>query len=495
MFSLRYTCTILLTLLMVTNSSAFVFDFNANCQRAYKRYMALQHSEAVSILKQEITANPDNLIPAYLADYGDCLRLLFNGNKDEFEQWQRNYDRRLDLMYKGDENSPWYRFCRANIHFHWALVHMRFGEQFKAAIRFRKSFLLLKENMNRFPDFEENRVLFGLEEAAAGTIPDSYKWLASIFGIKGNVNRGVASISNYLRAHSNGMAPMYDEAMIYYVYLKFYLQSKPDVAWEYINAPGFLEPDNLMRSFVKANISLNYRKSEVAFNVLKDATAIKEYSSYPVMDYELAEALLYRLDYSCVNFYQRFIATYRGRHFIRDAWQKVSWVAYLQGNRKVAEFSAERIKETGTSETDADKTALKFAERKVWPNAALLEVRLLIDGGYYKMALSKIQNIPQSQLNGITERLEYNFRYGRIFEELGNTEKAFQFYKAVIDEGRTRSEYFAARSALQMGFMYERSNKKADAIAQFRECLKMRNHDFQSSIDQQAKAGLNRLEG
>jgi len=45
-----------------------------------------------------------------------------------------------------------------------------------------------------------------------------------------------------------------------------------------------------------------------------------------------------------------------------------------------------------------------------------------------------------------------------------------------------------------MGFVYEHEGKMNDAISKYQECLNMHNHDFQSSIDQQAKAGINRLE-
>jgi hypothetical protein len=44
-----------------------------------------------------------------------------------------------------------------------------------------------------------------------------------------------------------------------------------------------------------------------------------------------------------------------------------------------------------------------------------------------------------------------------------------------------------------MGFIYEQNNQKTKAINKFRECLSMKGHDFKNSIDQQAKAGLNRL--
>jgi len=76
---------------------------------------------------------------------------------------------------------------------------------------------------------------------------------------------------------------------------------------------------------------------------------------------------------------------------------------------------------------------------------------------------------------------------------MGNDTKALEYYRHTISIGKDRPEYFAARSALQMGFIYEHSGRPRDAIAAYNEALNMHSHDFQASIDQQAKAGINRL--
>ncbi len=469
------------------------YNFNSNCLRAYQHLMSLQNEEANALLKTELLKNPDNLIPHYLADYADCLELLFNGDENEYHKSKIKLESRLTLLEKGDEKSPWHLFCRANIQLHWAMVHLRFGDDFKAATRFRKSFLLLRENKSSYPDFEENKVLLGLEQAVAGAMPENYKWIGSIFGIKGNINKGLSEITHYLNAHPDGNAPMHEEAMIYYTYLKFYLQSAQETAWKYINGAQYNEQNNLMRSFIKANLALNYRKAEVAHTILSKAARIDQYHQYPILKYELAESMLARLDMKCQQVYQQFLKEYKGRHFVKDAWLKTSWVAYLQNNERLATQYLVHVKNNGNTATDADKQAQRFAENPKWPLPTLLEVRLLIDGGIYNKALIHIQSIDKNKLSNTANILEYNFRYGRIFEELKNDEKALQFYSATVQMGRNKREYYAARAALHKGFIYERQGNNKEAIMQFTDCLTMRNHDFQSSIDQLAKAGLNRL--
>jgi hypothetical protein len=132
----------------------------------------------------------------YLADYSDCLLLLMNGDRRDYKQRAGHLDERMQLIEKGDNKNPWFRLCKAGLYFHWALVSVRFGENFKAATTFRKSFLLLKENNKLFPNFPQNKIFMGVEEAVVGTIPSDYQWLATIFGMKGNVKNGISKMTS-----------------------------------------------------------------------------------------------------------------------------------------------------------------------------------------------------------------------------------------------------------------------------------------------------------
>ena len=475
------------------NAAEYTYNYNNNCSKAYEYYMSLHFTEANAIIYEEIKANPYNLMATYLSDYDDCLLLLMNCNKVDYDQRKDHLDERIALLDKGDKNSPWYRFCKAGIYLHWALVRMRFDEKFKAATTFRKSYLLLKENEELFPDFEYNKVFFGLEETVVGTIPDNYKWIASIFGLKGNVRKGVGKLSGFINAHNN-QDPLRLEAVVYYAYLKFYLLSQQPDVWNFLNSSEFSTHNDLLRTFVKSNIAVNYRKADAAIAILQSASLEKNYSKYPIFDYEMGSALLDKLDPSCINYFQRYLKENNSNIYIKDTWQKMALAYYLEANIPRASYCREQIKKGGNAQVDADKQAERFGESTVWPNNTLLQARLLLDGGYYNQALDKLNKINESSLKDIGDKLEYLFRLGRVYDEMGNENKALSYYQSAINVGKDRPEHFAARAALQMGFVYEHEGKMNDAISKYQECLNMHNHDFQSSIDQQAKAGINRLE-
>jgi len=480
-------------ILSFTSSKAqqYVYDYNSRCNAAYQQYLSLNLSSGSNLIRQELMANPYNLMATYLADYEDCLLLLMNGDSRDYEQRDGHFEERLNLLSRGNDQSPWYRLCKAGIYFHWALVHVRFSENLKAATKFRRSFLLLKENSRLHPDFAQNKIFLGLEEAIVGTLPENYQWLASIFGMRGNVKKGVAQLSSFING-SNTNTPLRQEAVIFNCYIRFYLLSQQDEVWNFVNSSQFPVQNNLFHAFVRSNLALNFRKGDIATQTLKYAQTLESYKNYPILDYEMGGALLHQLDDDATTYLNRFLARYHGRFFVKDAYQKLCYSYYVQGSTAKAGFYREQILRQGTKNVDADKQAQRFAESNTYPAAAIMQARLLSDGGYYQQALQRLQT---TDIKGLTiaDKLEYYFRLARIYDESNKDDKAIQYYQTTINLGRERKEHFAARSALQMGMIYERSGKLTDALRSYNECLSMKNHDFQSNIDQQAKAGVNRL--
>lgn len=473
-------------------ASPYTFQYTNGCESAYNQYIGLHLAEGNALIRQEIMRNPYNLMATYIADYEDCLLLLFNGNKNDLAQRRDHMDERLALINKGNSASEWYRLCKAGIYLHWAMVHLRFGENLKAANLFRKSFGLAKANEDKFPQFPQNDIFLGLQEAIVGTIPEDYKWLASLFGMKGNVIKGTARLTSFIN-QTKPDAPLRDEAIIYHAYIKFYLLSQQQQVWTFINSAQFPTDNNLMHSFVKANIAINYRKAEAAIDVLRRIENTEDYKFFPIMDYELGSAFALKTDPTAISYFSKFQKRYQGRLFVKDSWQQMALNYYVQNNLPKANYCRVQIAKYGTSTTDADKQAERFGENNNWPALPVLQARLLIDGGYYEQALQKLQACAPNSLPNTTDKLEYYFRYGRVLDEMNNDAKAVQYYQTTINLGRGRKEHFAARAALQMGFIYERTNNKQEALKRYQECLSMRDHDYQNNLDQQAKAGINRL--
>ncbi len=481
--------------LAFAGNSKYYFDFNNRCKQAYQAMVSLRIAEGNALLREELKDNPNNLIPVLLANYDDCLTLLFNGDPAEYAKRKANLSKRLDLIEQGDEQSPWYKYSIGALYFQWAAVRIRFSEYWSAGMDFRKSFGQLKDNRKKFPEFRNNQVLLGLEEAIVGTIPDSYKWITSMLGMKGDVRKGTAQIVDFLGRRDGSAALMREEAIFYYCYLKFSLLSDHKAVWKYLDESVLDFKNNHLFVFMKANFALNDNKASLAEQVLHNRTQNSDYLEAPVLNYQMGVALLQKLDDDCLDYFQKFQNRYKGKLFVKDALQKMSYFYLSKGDLPQALVYKNKIIKTGSAQIDADKQAQRYAEHTIMPNPFLLKARLLCDGGYYTQALAELKGSKAADFPDTGDQLEFNYRYARIYTLMGQPARAIPFYEITIRYGSNRQEHFAARSALEMGQIYEQQGQNDKAIACYRKCIAMKNHDYKSSLDQKAKAGIDRLGG
>jgi tetratricopeptide (TPR) repeat protein len=170
----------------------------------------------------------------------------------------------------------------------------------------------------------------------------------------------------------------------------------------------------------------------------------------------------------------------------------MSWMYYLQGEMEKAKSARSRLLTSGNIETDADKQAQKEAESGKWPNQVLLRARLLNDGGYYTQALQELSTRKPSSFPEAADQLEFEYRSGRIYDDLGREAEAVAAYQEALSMGKNRKEYYGARAALQLGYIYEKRGDKKNALVYFKMILDMRAHDYKNALDQKAKAGIER---
>ena len=72
-------------------------------------------------------------------------------------------------------------------------------------------------------------------------------------------------------------------------------------------------------------------------------------------------------------------------------------------------------------------------------------------------------------------------------------EVSVEYYNRVLMLKGNESYYYKPMSALQIAFIYEKENNLQKANFFFNKCLSMTGFDYEKSIHQKAKAGLERL--
>lgn len=484
---------------LFSNSHAIaekVFDYNTACQQAYQQIISLKLDAGQALINQERQQNPDNLIPDLLESYIDFFVLFFNEDPAEYDKRINNFSDRIKRIEDGPASSPFYLYCKAIVYMQKASVEIKFSKTWSAGWDFRKAFGLIKDNRKKFPAFEPNNMVYAPMLVVAGTIPDGYKWLASLFGISGNIQEGMKLMLNFINSQDSLAKLFLNEASFYYCYILFYIQNDQDKVFTYINQRDLDLRNNYLLAYMAANLSINAKKTDYAEAVIKGRNPSAQYLQTPVWDFEMGYIKLHQLQLTeAAHYFQRFLDNFKGKFYVKDCYEKLSWCYYLLGNNDAANKTRLLVLKNGNTQTDADKQANKDAASGVWPNNILLKARLLSDGGYHVDALKLLIGKSASDFNRPEDKLEFAYRVGRIYDDLGRDTEAVQMYLLAMGLGKNRTEYFAARAALQIGYIYEEHGQKDLAIQYFKKCIAMKDHEYKNSLDQKAKSGIARCSG
>jgi hypothetical protein len=335
-------------------------------------------------------------------------------------------------------------------------------------------------------------MLSGTMQVAAGTIPEGYRWLSNILGIKGNIRDGMHQLEQFITENGSWASLFRNEAIFYYLYLKFYIENERDQVFAFITQNRLDIKNNQLFTYLAANLAVNNQQSAYAQRIILQKSNATGYMDTPVWDLEMGYARLSHLEPDANLYLERFVARFKGKFYVKDALLKLSWFYYLQDNLEKAKEYRQLIAEKGSTDTDSDKQALKEFRNNKWPNKFLLKARLLDDGGYYAEALQALEGKNAGDFTSTEEKIEWAYRLGRIYDGLQQDDDAIAAYLNTIDRGRQRKEYFAAKAALQIGYIYEKRNDKKTARTYFQQVIDLKDHDYKNSLDQKAKAGIER---
>ncbi|SJZ72491.1 tetratricopeptide repeat protein [Sediminibacterium ginsengisoli] len=473
-----------------------VFEFNSTCQQAYQELTKLKINSGIALAEKARQQNPDNLIPLLLESYADFYVLFFNEDPAEYAVRYPKFLQRIEAVQEGPKTSPFYNFCVASMRVHKAATAIKFGHTWEAGWDFRRAFQAIKENKKQYPTFAPNDLLYGALQAVIGTIPKGYKFIASLFGMSGSLTEGMKTVRGFVYSNDPWAKMMANEANFMYPYLLFYMENKKEEALQFVQQRRLDLVNNHLHAYMAANLALNNKQADYTRSIIQNRNTSDEYLKVGVWDFEMGFAKLYHLDtQEGARYMESFLAQFKGKFYVKDAYQKLSWCYYLQGNMKAAEAARKNVLAKGATDSDADKQALKDAKTGVWPDITLLKARLLNDGGYHHEALGLLHGKSEHDFPKEEERLEFTYRVARIYDDLGRDDDAIQAYLVAIRIGENRKEYFAARAALQVGQIYESKGQKATAISYYRKCLDMGDHEYKNSLDQRAKSGIARCEG
>jgi predicted negative regulator of RcsB-dependent stress response len=470
------------------------FDFNANCLKAYQHIFELKLNTARQLIAAEKKSNPNNSIIPLLENYIDYFYLLTNESKAEFERLSANKDARLRQMANDDKNSPYYLYAQAEINLQWALVRSRYGSYYTASREINKANSLLKDNQKKFPGFHLNNKGLGLINVVMGALPDGFmKSALSTFGIRGDINTGL----NMLERLAEGLPkstyePFYEEVIFYYAYLLSDVAKSPSAYAKTMKYSARISDNSLLKSYMQAYVCARNGKNDRAIEILESRPKGLAYQAFPYLDYLLGVAKLNKLDYKAEQNFKAFLQLNKGDSFIKDTYWHLAWIDLLNSDTAGYNSFTSKVRTTGGSYNDKDKQALNEANAPR-PNVTLLKARLLYDGGYLIKANSLLAGNDANDFKTVKDKTEYYYRLARINDDLNNFDAALGYYQQAISHGKALKYYYAARSAVLMGKIYEQKKNSLKAKAAYNTAISMKNHEYENSIEGEAKMGLKRL--
>lgn len=482
-------------LLFTVELSASAFEYSPLAKDAYDAVMSLQFEKAQLLITQMKKQEPNNLVAYHIENYIDFFRIYIGENEQEFDRLKKNKERRLDIIEQGDPASPYYLFIQADIRLQWALARLKFDEYLTAFSEVSKAYKLLEKNRKLFPDFMPNLKDLGILHAMIGTIPDSYKWgVKFLSGMDGTIRQGQKEIEQVLTYAETNDFLFANETTVLYAFLMLHLKNDDQAAWSALRSGSLSPTKNPLHTFVMANIAMRIGKNDEAIRLLMNRPSGKSFFDFPYLDFMLGMAKLRRLDRDANFYFKKFLGRFRGRNFVKEAYQKMAWFELLNGNPTGYRKYMKSCLEKGTDVAGEDKNAAKEAASGLLPEPALVKARLLFDGAYFAKAYETLESAKPEQFKASVHQLEYIYRKGRILHGMERYAEAIRYYEQTIEQGRSKPYFFACNAALQMGLIYEVQGQQQKAIAAYEDCLNIKPDEYRTGLHHKAKAGLGRLE-
>ena len=462
--------------------------------------MVFDFVSAKNILDKEKAIHPNNRVADYIGSYIMFWNAALNEDADDMDKYEDEIEDVIDLIDDDEEESPFKDYLLSDIYLRGAYLKAMQTSYMSAAYKFNKAYNLVQKNNKEYPDFIPNKKMIGLMNVGIGTVPKKYNWVLKLFNFEGNVQEGIDELEKLLNISSNNKEYHYllsESLLLYSFTVQNFKVSKSSIQkllqifeWPIIQKEL---PSNQFMIFAKAEFLKHIKHTDEAINCIKGERKIPGAMRLYYLDYLLGHCLITKLDYSASLYFEKYLREYNGVSYWRAAKQKLAWTYLLQGNTSLYKSTIKTVLDSGNDNRDADRQATKEAERGIIPNVDLLKARLLFDGGYYERAINILQAVNTSTFS-IRNQLEYTYRFGRIYDEMGETSLAIANYKKCIEQGENEEYYFAANAALKLGFIYERQAKYSEAKQLFEQCLDMDYDEYQDGISQKAKAALERVE-
>ncbi len=470
------------------------FDYHEEIQKVYQDILQFKFEEASGRLFQLSETEPDNLAIVHLENYIDFYQIFILEETDAFNSLKNNKQQRISLIEKAEDSDPYKLFVLAEIKLQWALARLKFEEYVKAGNELYAAYQHLETNKQRFPSFSLNNKSLSIIHSLIETIPLP-EMLKNIIGIQGSISQGLEEIESLLAQDDLKEQFFYQEAEAINTYILFYQANQAVKAMAFLKASSLNQAKDPVSLFLFAKIAQRSGENDEVIKRVQSYLDAHPDSPFSYLYFLLGSAKLNRLDLDADKDILKFLASFKGRHYIKEAYQKLAWYE-LAVNNNLAGYKSymSSCLINGNAIIDGDLQAEHEAKSLHLPQVSLLKARLLYDGSYYNQAYDLLikkahEFYPQEQ-----SHLEYFYRLARVTQALANYREAIEYYETILSNERYNYSYLSCNAALQCGLIFEAQRKWEEAEDYYTKCLGLKPDKYKNSLHQKAKSGLARID-
>jgi len=469
------------------------FNFDNTCVEAYRAILDLRMNDARVLIQKEKQQNPQNGITILLDNYVDYFSLLASESKTDYERLKDNKSSRLSALEDNDKNSPFYLYTQAEVYLQWSFIKAKFGDYVSSAFDAKKANSLLKDNEEKFPGFLPNQKSLALVNVIFGSIPASFRGITRFMGMNGNVQAGVKKLEELKNDLPKTKFSFFNNEVIFFICtidinvlhnLKDY-----DKLEGYLNQ---MDGNGLLKSYLQGYVAWKTAHNDDEISYLQASPKSADYIKLPAIDYMLGCAKLNRVDGELPAPLFEFLKEFKGVNYIKDAYLKLAYYYLLQNDQGKYDYYVKLVKSKGYSTDEKDQQAL-WEANDAKPDIDLLKARFYFDGGYYSKALAQLSGKDEGNFKLQRDKIEFYYRLGRIYDKTGKFNEAVLNYQRAMNLGKDTKYYFAANSALSIGLLFEQRKDYKRAGDYYNRAIDMTGHQYQTDIDNDAKAGLKRI--
>jgi tetratricopeptide (TPR) repeat protein len=471
------------------------YDYNSELKEAYGHILQLNTLKAKGQLLQIQREQPHNLASLHIENYIDFFTVFLREEDEDLSRLISNADGRLSTLKDLNVASPYHRFAQAEIHLQVALARSKFGQYIQSGWEVNKAYKLLVKNQELYPDFILNQKSLSIIHALMGSLKGIQKVLISLFtSLDGDVSLGLKEIDQLYTVTINDQGNLfYPEIMAIKALITHHVEKQGNLAISILENEYLDSLNSPLIYFVRASLLLQNNRETEALSQLEKAVHIKSELPFAYIHLMRGICQLHQLDPKADGEMRYFLNTFSGRHYRKEALQKLAWFELLiNDDEKEYKKYMKQCLIVGHTELGEDEEAQKEAEQMIVPNKLLLKARVLSDGSYFDRALVVMKDVNQSRLNE-EDAIEYNYRLGRIYQGMKYDDLALNYYEKVVAQSQKDDRYYPCNAALQSGIIYYNNNQLKSAKTMFQKCLSIKPNQHRKSLHQKAESWIEKM--